>query len=241
MNSTGGRLRDPDQREVRGARILDVTADLLQRHGYRRVTIEDIARHAQIGKGTVYLHWKTHDDLVRAVFEREVLRAIDELLESLRQDPKGWVLHRLAQAYFLAIMRRPLLTGLFLDDAELLGKLARPDSGTHEQRHDLMSRAYFELLAKYGVLRDGLSADEGAYAFVATLEGFIRAEAAGGEQPGSGVDDRATLLALTVQGAFETGRKLSRAAEKAASGRVIELFASLAEADRASTTSTTRR
>src|SRR5919197_6155848 len=75
MSSTGDRLQDPRDRQARAARILDVTAELLLRHGYRRVTVDDIARHADIGKGTVYLHWKTRDDLFKAVFEREVLRA----------------------------------------------------------------------------------------------------------------------------------------------------------------------
>ena len=80
MSPTSERLHEPRDRQARAARILDVTAELLLRHGYRRVTIDDIARHADIGKGTVYLHWKTRDDLFKAVFEREVLHALTELL-----------------------------------------------------------------------------------------------------------------------------------------------------------------
>ncbi|MGW2198666.1 helix-turn-helix domain-containing protein, partial [Streptosporangium sp. NPDC001682] len=40
----------------RADRILDAAAELLVRLGYRKVTIDDIARLAGIGKGTVYLH-----------------------------------------------------------------------------------------------------------------------------------------------------------------------------------------
>jgi hypothetical protein len=82
-----------------------------------------------------------------------VLEAIEELVWTLRQDPDAWMLHRLARSYFLIIMRRPLLTAVFLADSELLGKLARPDTEARKQRHHLSSRAYFELLAEHGLLR----------------------------------------------------------------------------------------
>ncbi len=231
MSQSSDRLQDPRHRQARATRILDVTAELLLRHGYRRVTIDDIAHHADIGKGTVYLHWKTRDELFKAVFEREVLQALEGLLQALRDDPRAWRLHRLARSYFLAIMRRPLLRGLFLADSELLGKLARPSGHERERRHDLVSHAYVELLAEHGLLRDDLSAASVAYAFLATLEGFIQAEA--GQRQGSGIEERADLLALTVQRAFETQRKASPAAEKTIAARVIDLFARLGDADRA--------
>jgi AcrR family transcriptional regulator len=233
MTPTGERLRYPHERQARAARILDVTAELLLRHGYRRVTIDDIARHADIGKGTVYLHWKTRDDLFKAVFEREVLQALEELLQVLRQDQGAWMLHRLARSYFLAIMHRPLLRALFLTDSELLGKLAKPGSGARDRRHRLVSDAYIELLAEHGLLRDDLSAGAVAYAFLATLEGFIQAETTAGERPLSGLEERADLLARTVQRAFETGRRLSPAAAKTIAAQVIDLFARLGDADRA--------
>jgi AcrR family transcriptional regulator len=233
MSPTSDRLQDPRDRQARAARILDVTAELLLRHGYRRVTIDDIARHADIGKGTIYLHWKTRDDLFKAVFEREVLQALEELLGALRQDAGAWRLHRLARSYFLAIMRRPLLRAVFLADAELLGKLARPASGARENRHRLVSHAYVELLAEHGLLRDDLDADAVAYAFLATLEGFIQAEATASEWQGSGIQERSELLARTVQRAFETGHSLSPAAEQTIAARVIDLFARLGDADRA--------
>ena len=51
------------KREIRAERILDAALELLQRWGYRKTTIEDIAKQAGVAKGTVYLHWKTRDAL----------------------------------------------------------------------------------------------------------------------------------------------------------------------------------
>lgn len=230
---TGDRLRDPSEREARATRILDATAELLLRHGYRRVTIDDIARHADIGKGTVYLHWKTRDDLVTAVFEREGLEAIEGLLQNLRQEPGTCLLHRLARSYFLAIMNRPLLRGYFLADAELLGKLARPGRGARENRHHLMSHAYLDLLTQHGLVRTDLSTDALAYAFLATFEGFLQAQANTPDQASADPEPNADLLALTVQRAFETGRTVSPATQQTIATRVIDLLTELRNADRA--------
>jgi AcrR family transcriptional regulator len=232
MSVTGDRLQDPGARQARAERILDAAAELLLRHGYRRVTVDDVASRAGIGKGTVYLHWKTREDLFKAVFEREVLEAVDELVRTLREEPEAWMLHRLARSYFLAIVRRPLLKAVFLADTELLGKLARPGSGAREQRHRLASHAYFELLAEHELLRTDLSPDAVDYAFMAMLEGFIQAEAAVDEQLGSGIEERADLLALTVQRAFESGRSLSPATGRAVAAQVADLFARVGESDR---------
>src|SRR5215475_13166692 len=153
-------------------RILDVAADLLLRHGYRRVTVDDIAQGAGVGKGTVYLHWKTREALFAAVFEREVRAAIDGLVQVLHTDPDGFLLHRLARAYFLTIVERPLLRGLLLGDPELLGRLSRHDV-EREKRHAMLSRDYSQLLVEHGLVHPSLTADEVVDGFLATFEGFL--------------------------------------------------------------------
>jgi AcrR family transcriptional regulator len=235
MSASVDRLRDPRQRQERATRILDVAAALLLRHGYRRVTVDDVAAGADIGKGTVYLHWKTREELFTAVFEREMLQAIADLLQALHQDPQVSLPHRFAHAYFLAIMHRPLLRGFVLGDADLLGKLATPRGRARDDRHRLLSRSYFELLSGHSLLRDDLDVDATAYAFQATFEGFLQAEATAG-QAVAGLDQRADLLARTVQRAFESGRTIPRRAQQSLATAVIELLTDLTDltdADRA--------
>jgi AcrR family transcriptional regulator len=237
MSPTPDRLRDPRQRQARASRILDAAAALLLRHGYRRVTVDDVAAGAGIGKGTIYLHWKTREALFMAVFEREVLQAIGELLRALRQDPQVCLLHRLARAYFLAILHRPLLRGFVLGDADLLGKLAKP-GGARDQRHRLLSHRYFELLAQHGLLREDLDLEAIAYAFQATFEGFLHAEAAGAAPPSASPavdrpDQRADLLARTVQRAFESGRTIPHRTQQSLATALIDLLTGLTDADRA--------
>jgi AcrR family transcriptional regulator len=222
MSTSAERLRSPQRRAERAERILDVAADLLLRHGYRRVSIDDVAAGAGIGKGTVYLHWKTREQLFGAVFTREVHGAVEELRQALRTDPRACLLHNFARAYFLAIVRRPLLRGSLLDDPDLLGKLANSTDSAREDRHGVIVRDYLGLLAQHGLLRDDMSVDEMGYAYQATFEGFLRAD---------GPEQRADLLARTVQRAFENDPAIPLGTLQEVAAATVALLSDLIDAD----------
>ena len=63
-------LEQHDERQQREEQILDAAAALLVRWGYRKTTIDDVAREAGVGKGTIYLHWKDKNELFRAAIWR---------------------------------------------------------------------------------------------------------------------------------------------------------------------------
>ena len=60
--------------------ILDAADRLLARYGYRKMTIDDLAREVGIGKGTVYLHFKSKEDVA--------LSRIDRVIEGLKTEMK---------------------------------------------------------------------------------------------------------------------------------------------------------
>lgn len=66
--------------EVRDA-ILDAAERLLARFGYRKMSVEDIAREAGIGKGTIYLHFESKEEVVLSHVDRIVDRVKVRLLE----------------------------------------------------------------------------------------------------------------------------------------------------------------
>ncbi|MBX7218521.1 MAG: TetR/AcrR family transcriptional regulator [Blastocatellia bacterium] len=59
--------------------ILDATAELLARYGYKKMTIDDVAGAVGIGKGTVYLHFSSKEDLILSHIDRIVDRVKLEL------------------------------------------------------------------------------------------------------------------------------------------------------------------
>ncbi|MEP7076985.1 MAG: TetR/AcrR family transcriptional regulator [Acidobacteriota bacterium] len=70
-------MRDSVQtRSVRDA-ILDATDRLLTRFGYKKMTIDDLAQEVGIGKGSVYLHFQSKEEIA--------LSHIDRIIERLKR------------------------------------------------------------------------------------------------------------------------------------------------------------
>lgn len=69
------------QRTVRDA-ILDATDELLKRYGYKKMTIDDLAREVGIGKGTVYLHFPSKEEIALSHVDRIIERLKARLWET---------------------------------------------------------------------------------------------------------------------------------------------------------------
>ena len=66
--------------------ILDATDRLLARYGYRKMTVEDISVEVGIGKGTIYLHFTSKEEIVLSHVDRIVERVKDRLREIAASD-----------------------------------------------------------------------------------------------------------------------------------------------------------
>src|SRR6201989_11434 len=64
--------------------ILDATDRLLALFGYRKMTVEDIAVEAGIGKGTIYLHFSSKEEVVLSHVDRTVAQLNQHLAEIAR-------------------------------------------------------------------------------------------------------------------------------------------------------------
>ncbi|WP_280263456.1 TetR/AcrR family transcriptional regulator [Nocardia wallacei] len=230
------RVRTAAARRERAERILDAAADLLLRLGYRRATVDDVADRAEIGKGTVYLHWKTREELFLAVLQREVVASMDQLVAALEHDAAVAVLHRLTEVHFLNVMRRPLLRALYTSDAGVLGRLATALHARQGERHHEAFDDYLRLLADNGLLRDDLPIREISYGYHAILHGYLSADSYDRGDLSTGdlsLEGKARLLATSVRRTFEPAAKPSGKAVREIGPRVVALFAEAADLGRA--------
>ncbi|HET6670894.1 MAG TPA: TetR/AcrR family transcriptional regulator [Pyrinomonadaceae bacterium] len=120
--------------EVREA-ILDATERLLARYGYRKMTVEDIAKEVGVGKGTIYLHFKSKEEIVLSHVDRIVERVKERLWEIARSNATAAIR-----------IRRMLLTRV----------LFRFDSIQHytQSLNDLLAALRPSLLARRAVYFD---------------------------------------------------------------------------------------
>ncbi len=65
-------------KEVREA-LLDAGERLLAGHGYKKMTIDDLAREVGIGKGSVYLHFTSKEEIALSHVDRIVERLKEQL------------------------------------------------------------------------------------------------------------------------------------------------------------------
>jgi len=178
QQSQGASTHGPEaeRREARAQRILDAASTLILRYGYHKTTIDDIARQAGVGKGTLYLHWKTREALFAALIIREKVAMAEDIKQRIACDPAGATLRGLLKHAALALMQRPLLKAVLLRDTEVFGKLVQ-----HEQSSALSAEVlagfttYLQGLREQGLVRADLSLQAQAAIFSSIFTGFFLA------------------------------------------------------------------
>ncbi|WP_214370119.1 TetR/AcrR family transcriptional regulator [Pseudonocardia sp. H11422] len=220
----------PPRATERLDRVLDAATDLLVRWGYQRVTIEDVARHAGIGKGTVYLHFRTKEALFLTVLLRAHHGVVSRMVDRMRADPVEILPSRMLRSLFLELADDPVVRPLYLGDSAVLGRLAHESAdtlGELAQRRAEAGRAWFGLLRDAGLLRTDLDVSEQLYLLGAVTSGFYFVDSlpvptAPGDPAGrAAVLEHALAASLEVPGAPAPGAATAQA--------VAELFASLIE------------
>lgn len=68
----------PKSKTTRDA-ILDATDILLARYGYKDMTIDDLAQEVGIGKGSIYLHFSSKEEIALSHIDRIIEHLITEL------------------------------------------------------------------------------------------------------------------------------------------------------------------
>ncbi|HLG72250.1 MAG TPA: helix-turn-helix domain-containing protein [Chloroflexota bacterium] len=223
------RARDAEARRARAERILDAAGELLLRWGYKRFTMDDVAEHAGIGKGTIYLHWTTREDLFMAVIGREFGKAVEELVAAMREDPRAALLHRLLPRWFRALRGRPLVCAAVGSDPDVLGKLKEGVGRIVNSRMRCGIDDYLRLHAEYGLLRQDFSVEELSCGIRSVMRGFFMADAMTPEDHAIPLERKAELLEAVFASAFETSQEPPEEALQAISARAIDIFTDVAE------------
>lgn len=210
--------RPPQDRVERAHRILDAAAELIVRLGYDKTTVDDVARRAGVAKGTIYLHWRTREELFAALLRRERVF----LVEEVRASGPG-TLSELLGAFVGAALRRPLLKAVLVGDSEVLGKLAS------RRRGDTMGLAlggaaavYLERLMEHGAVRR----EPGDHALVisAIVYGFVFLPDRLPQEARPPAVRVAELVTDTVERALGAGRALPAADARAVAQATLDFL-----------------
>lgn len=208
------------------AAILDAAEALLIRTGYRKVTVDEVAARARVGKGTVYLYWPSKAELFGTVLTREAAWLMGRQLAAVQADPHACRLHRTWRSAYIDTMSRPLSKALYTRDEFVLGELL---TGSAAGRRFGAGKAetttrHLAVLYDHGLLADDPSADPAlAYRLSATLVGAYLIEGLS-DDIGLDLEVKADALATTLRRAFEPRGEPPAAAVRAAAAELTGLY-----------------
>ena len=130
-----------------GEVILDAALVELERHGFRKVALDDVARRAGVSRTTIYRRFANRDDLVGAVIERENVALFADIARELNQakDAKPQA-NYYVEAFTLSIMRfrrHRVLNQMIVDDPALAQEMLHRHYGAAVERMAAALRVIF--------------------------------------------------------------------------------------------------
>lgn len=151
--------------------ILRAAVKVFARHGYFQSQVADIARVAGVAAGTVYLYFRSKDDLLVSIVERTMKDALDEGRAALAELPDPAArLRRIAHLHLERIGRDRDLAVVIQVELRQSIKFMERFSSTHLQDYlGLIRRTIAEGQAA-GVFRADINATTAAKVFFGALD-----------------------------------------------------------------------
>ena len=138
-------MRDPDKPQ----QIIEAAVRIFARKGYYNARVADIAREAGMAAGTIYLYFKTKDDILVSLFREKMARFVEALRKAMAEEPDaGAKLRRLVLLHFQMLEQNPELAEVVQVEQRQGQKFLRGASA-----HEIA--AYFALIGS--VLEEGMA------------------------------------------------------------------------------------
>lgn len=115
--------------------ILDAALVEFERHGFRRVALDDVARRAGVSRTTIYRRFANRDELVAAVIERENVVLFGDIAKRLKDagPPSNYYVEAFTQS-ILMFRRHRVLNRMMTEEPALVLELARDHYGAAIER-----------------------------------------------------------------------------------------------------------
>jgi TetR/AcrR family fatty acid metabolism transcriptional regulator len=138
-------MRDPDKPQ----QIIDAAVRVFARNGFYNSRVSDIAREAGIASGTIYLYFKTKDEILVTLFREKMAAFVASLRADIarERDPEAKI-RRLVRLHFEVLEANPDMAEVVQVELRQGQKFFRGASA-----HEIS--AYFELIGS--VLQDGVA------------------------------------------------------------------------------------
>lgn len=139
--------RNGDKRE----RILAAAERIFARHGFFAARVSEIAREAGVADGTIYLYFKSKDDLLISLFENRMKQVNDQLRRAIADQPPAAQLRAFIHTYLQLVADEPTV-------AEVLTIELRQSSKFMKEYDNPQFADFLRMLG--GIIADGQARGE---------------------------------------------------------------------------------
>jgi len=68
-------------------RIMNAALDRFKQYGFAKTTVDEIARQAQVGKGTIYFYFKNKEEILEEIVDREMIQGFAAISQAMVEEP----------------------------------------------------------------------------------------------------------------------------------------------------------
>jgi TetR/AcrR family fatty acid metabolism transcriptional regulator len=141
-------MRDPDKPQ----QILDAAVRVFARNGFYNSRVSDIAREAGIASGTIYLYFKTKDEILVTLFRETMAAFVARVRKAIAEESGAPAkIRRMIRLHFETLEAHPDMAEVVQVELRQGHKFFRGASA-----HEIA--AYFDLIAS--VLEEGVAAGQ---------------------------------------------------------------------------------
>lgn len=152
---------DEQQREQD---VLDAASALIIAQGYDKTTMSDVADAVGLSRGLVYLCFKSKDDLLESLIQRELIRYRTLWVEYLETDPQGGTVASVYRSVLYALKNTPLLHAIVARDPATFGKYLRKSGNAFQSlQSTTLTTNFLQGMKSAGVIRDDVNIGAMAY------------------------------------------------------------------------------
>lgn len=138
-------MRDPEKPQ----QIIDAAVRIFARKGYYHSRVSDIAREAGMAAGTIYLYFRTKDEILVTLFRDTMAHFVASVRKAVAEEPDAVAkLRRLVRLHFEMLEENPALAEVLQVELRQGHKFFRGASA-----HEVS--AYFALIA--AVIEEGVA------------------------------------------------------------------------------------
>lgn len=160
--------------QIRTLDILEKAEPILLKYGYSKSTIDDIASAAKLGKGTIYLHWKSKDDLFQSLFYKIFAEIVYQVLMEVQKDKNIIHFDIFVTKIYRACYDRELIAALFTEDTKLLGRFLDKKRSSESQEMKLKSLMNsLRMYRQYHLIKEDIPIEAQAHTIYLLLIGIF--------------------------------------------------------------------